>query len=117
AGEAWLGEPAPRVARCRDRARGGAVVGAVANDDLVASGHPTRELDRIFVRLSAAVREEGVVQVAGHALGDQAGKLRALVVRDSGCDRAQPVGLLLDRGDQLWVLVAEREVDELRGEV
>ena len=32
-------------------------------------------------------------------------------------DRAELVGLLLDRRDELRVLVADRDVDELRGEV
>ena len=117
AGHARLGEPAPRVAGRRDRGRGRAVVGAVADDDLLAAGHPARELDRVLVRLGAAVREEGVVQVARHHLGDEARELGALVVREARRDRAELVGLLLDRGDELRVLVAEREVDELRGEV
>ena len=116
-GNTRLREPAPRVAGERDRSAGRAVVRAVARDDLVAAGHPAREPDRVLVRLGAAVREERVVEVAGHHLCDQARGLRALVVRHRRPDRAEQVGLVLDRLDDTRMLVADRDVDELRGEV
>ena len=53
----------------------------------------------------------------GRALGDQPGGLGPLVVRVLRRDGAQPRGLLLDRGDDLRVLVADVDVDQLRGEV
>ncbi len=115
--DAWLREPAPGIARERDRAAGGSVVGAVARDHLVAAGHPTGGLDRVLVRLGAAVREERVVEIAGHHLGDQAGELRTLVVRHRRADRAELVGLVLDRLNDARMLVADGDVYELRREV
>ena len=46
----------------------------------------------------------------------RAASLRASLAMDRG-DRAQLVGLLLDRGDELGVLVADVDVDQLAGEV
>ena len=116
-GHGGLGRPATRVAAERDRSGGRAVVRAVARDHLVAPRVPTREPDRVLVRLRAAVREERHRQVAGRDLGEQARELGALVVRHRRPDRRQLVRLLLDRGDDLRVLVPDRDVDELRGEV
>ena len=115
--EPRLGGPAARVAGERDRPAGGAVVAAVARDDLVPAGRPARELDRVLVRLGAAVREERHREVARGHLGEQAREGRARLGRHGRADRAQLVGLLLDRGDDLRVLVADRDVDELGGEV
>ena len=115
--DAGLGEPATRIAGERDRAARRSVVRAVARDHLLAAGHPAGGLDRVLVRLGAAVREERVVQVAGHHLGDEAGELRPLVVRHRRADRAELVGLVLDRLDHARVLVADGDVDELRSEV
>ena len=117
AGDAGLGGPAARVAGERDRARGRAVVAAVARDDLVTAGVPARELDRVLVRLGAAVREEGHRDVAGRHLGDQPRERRARLGRHRRADRAELVCLLLDRRDEPRMLVADRDVDELRGEV
>ena len=117
AGDAGLGGPAARVAGERDRAGRRAVVAAVARDDLVAARVPARELDRVLVRLGAAVREERHREVAGRHLGDQARERRARLGRHRRPDRAELVGLLLDRGDEPRVLVADRDVDELRREV
>ena len=117
AGDAGLGRPAPRIAGQRDRAACRPVVGAVARDHLVAARVPARELDRVLVRLRAAVREEGHAQVPRGDLGDEPRKLAALVVGDRRPDRAEAVGLLLDRRDHLWMLVADVQVHELRGEV
>src|SRR5256885_13306686 len=46
------------------------------HDALPISG----ELDRVLVRLGAAVREERAVEVSGHHLGDQPCQLAPLVV-------------------------------------
>src|SRR5262249_4412710 len=78
------------VPRRGDGAGGGAGVRRVADDHFVTPGHPAGEFDRFLVRLGPAVCEESVVQVAGHGLGDEPGELGALVVREAGCDRAQP---------------------------
>src|SRR2546429_575886 len=45
------------------------------------------------------------------------GEVRPSLVRHRRPDRGQLVGLFLDRRDDLRVLVADRDVDELRGEV
>jgi hypothetical protein len=51
------------------------------------------------------------------AFREQSRQLRARLVRHRRPDRRQLVGLLLDRGDDLRVLVPERDIDELRREV
>src|ERR687888_171381 len=77
-GSGW---PAGRIARRRDRAACGAVVRAVARDDLVPARVPARDLDRVLVRLRAAVREERHREVPGRDLGEQARELRARLGR------------------------------------
>ena len=114
---ARLDGPPAWVAGERDGAVGGAVIGAVARDDLVAAGDHPGELDGVLVRLRATVREERDREVAGRHLGEHAPELGARLVRHRRADRAQLVGLLLDRRDDLRVLVADADVDELRGEV
>jgi hypothetical protein len=78
---------------------------------------PAGELDRVLVRLRAAVREERHHQVAWSDLGDQPRELRPSLVRHRRPDRRQLLGLFHNRGDDLRVLVPEVDVDELRGEV
>ena len=117
AGNAGLGRPAAGVARERDRSRGRAVVGAVAGDDLVAARVPAGEFDRVLVRFGAAVREERHRQVPRGHIGEQPRELRACLVCHRRTDSGQLVGLLLDRRDDLGVLVPDRDVDELGGEV
>ena len=51
--------------------------------------------------------------LVGGDLGDQAGRLAAVGVGVERRDGAQPPGGLLDRGDQLRVLVADVDVDQL----
>ena len=117
AGHAGLDGPAARVAGERDGAVRGTVVGAVARDDLVAAGDHAGELDRVLVRLGAAVREERDREIAGRHLGQHPAELRARLVRHRRPDRAELVGLILDRLDDLRVLVPDVDVDELRREV
>ena len=105
--------PAPRVAGQVDRRVGAAVVAAVAREHLVAPGVQPGHPDGVLDGVGAAVGEEDLVQVAGCALGDQPGGLGARVVGVLRRDRAQPGGLLLDRGDDLRVLVADVGVDQL----
>ena len=81
--------------------------------------------DGVLGGLGAAVGEEhhaqclGVVGVGAGVgdLDDQACRLAARVVGVERGDGAQPAGLLLDRGDELGVLVADVDVDQLAGEV
>src|SRR5581483_9872845 len=111
--DARFRRPAARVAGERERAGGRAVVAAVARDDLVAARVPAGEADRVLVRLGAAVREEGHVQVARRHLGDEAGERRTRLGRHRRADGAELVRLLLDRGYDLRMLVPDRDVDEL----
>ena len=109
--------PAPRIAGHRDRPAGRAVVAAVRRQHLVPSGVAARHADGVLGRLGTAVGEEHLVEVARRQLGDQPGRLAARVVGVDRGDRAQLVGLLLDRRHELGVLVADVDVDELAGEV
>ena len=112
-GHARLVRPAARVAGERDRPMRRPVVGAVARDDLVPTRVEPRELDRVLVRLRARVREKRHREVARRDLRKQAPELRARLVRHRRPDRAQLVRLLLDRRDDLRVLVADVDVDQL----
>ena len=62
--------PPPGVPRQRHCARGRSVIRAVPREDFWAPGHGPGELDRIFIGLGAAQREEHLVQVPGHQLGE-----------------------------------------------
>ena len=116
-GIAGLGRPAAGVAGQRDRPGRGAVVRAVAGDDLGASRDVAGEPDRVLVGGRAAGGEERRLQVARRDRGDQRSQLAAGVVGHRGADVAEPLGLPLDRLDDARVLVAEVEVDELGLEV
>src|SRR5262249_8563047 len=112
AGNAGLGGPAARGTPGRGRAGGRAAVAALAGDDLVSSRVPPRELDRVLVRLGSAVSEERHRDVARRHLGEQPRERRPRLGRHRRADRAELVGLLLDRRDELRMLVADRDVDE-----
>ena len=116
-GDAGLAAPAAGVAGHRDRRVRRAVVAAVRRQHLEPAGVAAGHADGVLGRLGAAVGEEHHVEVAGGQLGDQAGRLAAGVVGVERGDRAELVGLLLDGGDQLGVLVADVDVDQLAGEV
>ena len=96
---------------------GVAVVAAVGREHLVPAGVQARHAHGVLDRVGAAVGEEHLVEVGGRALDDQPGALGALVVRVLRRDGREPAGLLLDRRDDLRVLVADVDVDQLRGEV
>ena len=112
-----LVRPAARVARERDRRGGAAVVAAVHREHLAPAGDGARHAHGVLVGVGAAVREEHLVEVAGRHLGDAAGELAAHVVRHRGLDGGEAPRLLLDRRDEVGVLVPEVEVHELRREV
>ena len=80
----------------------------------VQAGHA----HRVLGGLGAAVGEEHHVEVAGVASSaiSRAASLRAGVGVERR-DGAQHAGLLLDGGDELGVLVADVDVDQLAGEV
>src|SRR4029077_2495101 len=111
--DAGLCGPAARVAGERDRAGGRTVVRAVARDDLVPSGVPARKLDGILVRFGAAVREEGHLEITWGDLGKQACECGARLGGHGWADRAELLRLLLDRRDDLRVLVPDGDIDEL----
>ena len=117
AGHSRLVGPAARVARERDRPVCRSVVGAVARDDLVPAGVQPCELDRVLVRLGSRVREEGHAEIARSDLREQAPEARSRLVRHRRPDRAELVRLLLDRRDDLRMLVTDVDVDELRREI
>ena len=82
------------------------MVAAVVGEHLEPAGVQPGHAHRVLGRLGAAVGEEHHVELAvvdllaGH-LADQPRRLAAGVVGVERRDRAQPVGLLLDRRDQL----------------
>ena len=112
-----LGRPAPRVAGERRGARGGAVVAAVPGDDLLAPGHPARQLDGVLVGVGAAGREQRHAEVARRHLGEQPGELGPRLAGEGRRQAVQRLRLAPQRLDQPRVPVAEVEVHHLRGEV
>ncbi len=116
-GQAGLGPPPARVTGQRDRPGGRAVVAAVGRQHLVPAGVQPRHPHRVLVGVRPAVGEEHLVQGAGRQVGQQPRRLRAHVVGERRGHRAQAPGVLLDRRDQPRVLVADVDVDQLRGEV
>ncbi len=114
---AVVGGPAARVAGQVDRGGGGAVVRAVGGEHLRAARVQTGHADGVLDGLGAAVGEEDLVQVARGALGDEACGLGADVHGEGGREGGELPGLLLDRGDDPGVLVADVGIDEAAGEV
>ena len=106
------GSPVSVTAPCRR-----AVVRAVARDDLVAAGDIRASLIAFSFASAPPFVKNETERSPGRHLGEQAPELRARLVRHRRADRAELVGLLLDRRDDLRVLVADVDVDELRREV
>ena len=117
AGDRRLGRPAPRVAGERRGARRGAVIAAVAGDDLLAPGHPARQLDGVLVGVGAAGGEQRHAEVARRHLGEQPGELRPRLAGEGRRQAVQRLRLAPHRLDQPRVPVAEVQVHHLRGEV
>ena len=109
--------PPTRVTGQTDRTPRRAVITAVHRQHLLATGVQARHAHRVLGRLGTAVGEEDLVQVPGCALRDQTGCFGAGRGGGTRCDGGERRGLLLDGGDHLGVLVADVQVDELRGEV
>ena len=109
--------PAPWLAREVDGETGVAVVRAVERHHLAAAGVQPRHADRVLVGVGAAVGEEDLVHAVGREVDDA---LRGLAARRVGVlrrDRSQRGRLVLDRLDDLRVLVADVDVHELAREV
>ena len=109
--------PAAGVAGRGHRGAGVAVVAAVEAEHLVLAGVDASHPDRVLVGVGAAVGEEDLVEAGRGQLGDALGGLAADVVGVLRRDRRELGGLLLDRGDDLRVLVTDVDVDQLAGEV
>ena len=110
-----LARPTARVASEVDRAARRAVVAAVMAEHLRAVGVQARHTHRVLGCFSTAVGEEHHVEPGGFA--DQASGFAARIVGVERRDRAQLVGVFLNRGDELGVLMADVDVDQLTGEV
>jgi hypothetical protein len=80
---------------------------------VIASGVPARELDGVLVRFGAAVREEGHLKITRGDLGQQACQCGARLGGHGRADRAELLGLLLDRRDDLRMLMPDGDIDEL----
>jgi hypothetical protein len=93
------------------------VVAAVGGQDLVPSGVQPGHPDRVLVGVGPAVGEEDGIEACGGDLRDEPSGLASRIVGERRRDGGQLGGLLLDRGDQLRVLVSDVDVDQLRGEV
>ena len=96
---------------------GRTVVAAVGGEHLVAAGVQARHPHGVLGGLGAAVGEEHPVQRAGGQAGDESRCLGTGLVGEARRDGALPGRGLLDRGDELRVLVADVDVDQLAGEV
>ena len=109
--------PAARVSRQGDRRRRVAVVAAVHREHLALARDQARHAHGVLIGIRPAVREEHLREAVGRDLADEPGEFAAGGVRHRGLDRREPPRLLLDRRDEIGVLVAEVEVHQLRREV
>ena len=114
---ARLHGPAARIAGGRDGARGRAVIGAVARDDLGLAGVHAGDFEGRFVGLGAAGGEEEFVQ----SLGQHFEQLRAEAGAGRGGVAGRDIGklarLLGDGLDDARILVAEVDAHQLRAEI
>ena len=109
--------PAARVAREVDRCGRRAVVRPVRREHLRSSAVHASHAHRVLDGLRPARGEEHVPEPVRGDLDDHSRRFAA----DVGCmgrrERAQLIGLLLDRGDDARMLVTEVGEDQLRAEV
>ncbi len=117
AGHRGLVRPATRIAGERHHAGGRPVVRAVARHDLVPSRDHAGDLDRVLVRLGAAERVEGLLDVAGEQLGHLLPEQRPLLVRHERRDVRQALGLPMHRVRHAPVAVADVHAHQLAVEV
>src|SRR5258708_3479414 len=89
-----LDGPAPWIAGSGHRTHGGAVIGTIACNDLVAAGEELRHFHGVFVRFSAAQREKGFRQTGD--LGELFAELAARLCREARPREAELVDLLFD---------------------
>ena len=109
--------PATVIAGEVHRRGRGAVIRAIRREQLraprVNASHPCGVLDC----LGASVCEHHMVQPFRGDVGDHFRRLAAHVTRPDRSERAQAVGLLLDRGDHLRMLVPDVREHQLRAEI
>ncbi len=117
ADEAGLVRPAARVAGQGHGAHRGAVVRAVAGEDLVAAGRVAGQLDGVLDRLRAAEGEEHLVHVAGQDLGQLRPEPGADLGRERGLDELELGRLGGDGVDDAPVAVADVDRHQLAVEV
>ena len=117
AGDAGFGVPPPRIAGQRDRARGPAVVRAVARQHLVSTGDHPRDPDGVLVGLGAAVGEEERVDVAWRHVRELRTESRPRLGGHEGVGVGQRSGLVLDRPDHLRMAVPDIGAHQLAVEV
>src|SRR4029077_1511902 len=117
ANEARLRRPAARIAGERPRSHRGAVIGAVASEDLVPAGVLSSDLDRVLDRFGTAEREEDFVEVAGQQPGQLLAKTRADLGDERRLDELQPRGLLDDGVDNPPVAVTDVHGHQLAVEI
>src|SRR2546421_5723521 len=117
AGDPGLGGPAAVVAAQRHRPLRLPVERAPLREDLVPLGEEAGDLDGVLVRLAAARREDGLRQVAGRYLREQAREGGAALLPERGRDVARALGLLLNGPHHFRVAVTEVDIDETRGEI
>ena len=98
-------------------AGGAAVIRAVERHHLVAAGVPPRDLDRVLVRLGAAVGEEEHLDVARADLGELAPEPRARLGGHERIGVGERFGLLLHGADDALVAVADVDAHQLAVEV
>ena len=94
-----------------------AVIRAIARQNLVAAGGPARQLDRVLVRLGAAVGEEEHVDVAGAELGELPSEARARLGRHERVGVGERRRLLLDGANHALVAVTDVHAHQLTVEV
>ena len=115
--DARLVGPAARIAGQRHRAERGAVVGAVAGQDLVLAAHVAGELDGVLDRLGATEREEHLVHVARQDLGELGPELGPDLGREGRLHVLQLGRLGGDGVDDALVAVADVDRHQLAVEV
>ena len=117
-GHRWvLVRPAAWIAGQVDRGVGGAVVRAIPRQDLLPSGERLRDPDRVLVRLRAAEREEGLLEVARPERGELLSQPCSGLVRHERRDVGEFLRLPRDRVGDALVPVPDVHAHQLRVEV
>ena len=109
--------PAARIAGERHRAGRAAVIRAISREDLVPPGERARDLDRVLVRVGAAVGEEEHVDVARREARQLRAQLCARLGRHERARVRQHRRLLGDRARHALVAVADVHAHQLAVEV